>query len=83
MLFRSKMCKEDIRQWQPDAVILVDYPGFNLRIAQFAKERHIKVVYYISPQIWAWKKGRIKQIKRDVDEMMVILPFMKSSCIFA
>lgn len=77
VLGNIKRCKTDILSWKPDVLVLVDYPGFNLRIAQFAKERHIKVVYYISPQIWAWKKGRIKQIKRDVDEMMVILPFEK------
>ena len=72
-----KRCKADILDWHPDVLVLVDLPGFNLRIAKFAKEHRIKVVYYISPQIWAWKKGRIKQIKRDVDEMMVILPFEK------
>ena len=72
-----KRCKDDILDWHPDVLVLVDLPGFNLRIAKFAKEHRIKVVYYISPQIWAWKKGRIKQIKRDVDEMMVILPFEK------
>jgi len=70
-------CKKDILAWQPDVIVLVDYPGFNLRIAKFAKQHGFKVVYYISPQIWAWKKGRIKQIKHDVDEMMVILPFEK------
>ena len=75
VLGNIKRCKADILDWKPDVLVLVDYPGFNLRIAKFAKEYHIKVVYYISPQIWAWKKGRIKQIKRDVDEMMVILPF--------
>lgn len=68
-------CKNDILQYQPDVLILVDYPGFNLRIAEFAHNRHFKVVYYISPQIWAWKQSRIKKIKRDVDLMMVILPF--------
>lgn len=77
VLGNIKRCKSDILNWKPDVLVLVDYPGFNLRIATFAKEHHIKVVYYISPQIWAWKKGRIKQIKRDVDEMMVILPFEK------
>ena len=70
-----RFCKEDILQYAPDALILVDYPGFNLRMAQFAKEHHIPVFYYISPQIWAWKKGRIRTIKKNVDEMMVILPF--------
>ena len=77
VLGNMKRCKADILDWNPNVLVLVDLPGFNLRIAKFAKERGIKVVYYISPQIWAWKKGRIKQIKRDVDEMMVILPFEK------
>jgi len=70
-------CKEDILQFKPDALILIDYPGFNMRIADFAKKNGIKVYYYISPQIWAWKENRIKKIKRDVDEMFVILPFEK------
>ena len=72
-----KQVKEDIRDWKPDKIVLVDYPGFNLRMASFAKGLNIPVIYYISPQIWAWKKGRIKKIKRDVDTMMVILPFEK------
>ena len=59
-------CKEDILQWQPDAIILIDYPGFNLRIAEFAKKSNIRTIYYISPQIWAWKESRIHKIKRDV-----------------
>lgn len=77
VLGNMRHCKADILDWKPDVLVLVDLPGFNLRIAKFAKKHHIKVVYYISPQIWAWKKGRIKQIRRDVDEMMVILPFEK------
>ena len=68
-------CKKDILAYQPDVVILVDYPGFNLRMARFLHQHHIKVFYYISPQIWAWKKNRIKIIKKYVDEMFVILPF--------
>ena len=68
-------CKKDIVDYQPDAVILVDYPGFNLRIANFAHEKGFKVVYYISPQIWAWKRRRVHQIKKSVDKMLVILPF--------
>ncbi|MDY0932232.1 lipid-A-disaccharide synthase [Chryseobacterium sp. CFBP8996] len=75
ILNNIKICKEDIKNNQPDVLILVDYPGFNLRIAKFAKERGIKVVYYISPQLWAWKEGRVEIIKKYVDEMMVILPF--------
>ena len=71
-----KMCKEDIMRWKPDAVILVDYPGFNLSIAKFVKKNtSIPVYYYISPKIWAWKEWRIKAIKRDVKEMFSILPF--------
>lgn len=68
-------CKKDILEFQPDMVILIDYPGFNLRIAEFAKKNHIKVHYYISPKIWAWKENRIHKIKRDVDHMHVIFPF--------
>lgn len=71
-----KRCKEDIVAWQPDVVILVDYPGFNLNIAKFLHARtQIPVYYYISPKIWAWKEYRIKNIKRDVDELFSILPF--------
>ncbi len=67
--------KEDIKEWQPDVVILVDYPGFNLKIAKFAKQMGLKVFYYISPKIWAWKKWRIKSIKKYVDKMYTIFPF--------
>jgi lipid-A-disaccharide synthase len=70
-------CKKDIEAYQPDALILIDYPGFNMRIARWAKERGIRVIYYISPQIWAWKENRVNAIKRDVDLMLVILPFEK------
>ncbi|MCU7615442.1 lipid-A-disaccharide synthase [Chryseobacterium sp. GMJ5] len=77
ILNNIKFCKEDIKNHQPDVLILVDYPGFNLRIAKFAKQLGIKVVYYISPQLWAWKEGRVEIIKKYVDEMMVILPFEK------
>ncbi|QQV01971.1 MULTISPECIES: lipid-A-disaccharide synthase [Chryseobacterium] len=75
ILNNIRFCKEDIRSSKPDILILVDYPGFNLRIAKYAKELGIKVVYYISPQLWAWKEGRVEIIKKYVDEMMVILPF--------
>ena len=68
-------CKKDILEYQPDAIVLVDYPGFNLRIADFAHEKGFKVFYYISPQVWAWKRGRIRRIKKSVDKMLVILPF--------
>lgn len=70
-------CKKDILLNKPDVLILVDYPGFNLRIAEFAKSIGLKVFYYISPQIWAWKQSRIHKIKRVVDKMFVILPFEK------
>ncbi|MBN8696868.1 MAG: lipid-A-disaccharide synthase [Bacteroidetes bacterium] len=70
-------CKKDILQNRPDVLILIDYPGFNLRIAEFAKENGIKVFYYISPQIWAWKQSRVHKIKKIVDRMFVILPFEK------
>ncbi|MBI9038765.1 MAG: lipid-A-disaccharide synthase [Bacteroidales bacterium] len=72
-----KFCKKDILDFKPDALILIDYPGFNLRIAEFAHKNGIKVFYYISPQVWAWKKSRVKTIKRVVDKMLVILPFEK------
>lgn len=76
ILRNMKTCSEDIRQYQPDVVILVDYPGFNLKIAKFVKtELHIPVYYYISPKIWAWKKYRIKDIRRYIDKMFCILPF--------
>lgn len=77
ILNNIKFCKKDILEYSPDAIILVDYPGFNFRIAEFAKKKNIVVHYYISPQIWAWKESRIKKIKRDVDHMYVILPFEK------
>jgi len=71
------LCKKDLLAFKPDVLILVDYPGFNLRIAEFAKNNNIRTVYYISPQVWAWKKSRVKKIKRNVDQMLVILPFEK------
>lgn len=77
ILRNIKFCKKDIETYRPDVLILVDYPGFNLRIAKFAKSLGIKVVYYISPQLWAWKEGRVETIKKYVDEMLVILPFEK------
>jgi lipid-A-disaccharide synthase len=77
ILNNIKICKKDIEQFNPDCIIFIDYPGFNMRIAAWAKERNIPTHYYISPQIWAWKESRIKAIKRDVDFMYVILPFEK------
>ena len=82
ILRNMRFCKEDIKAWQPDVVILVDYPGFNLDIAKYVHQlkfkvqnSKFKVYYYISPKIWAWKEHRIKNIKRDVDELFSILPF--------
>lgn len=68
-------CKADIKSYQPDVVILVDYAGFNMRIAKFARARGLKVYYYISPKIWAWNQGRVHKIKKVVDRMFVIMPF--------
>ena len=77
-IFRNlAFCKEDILQNKPDTIILIDYPGFNLRIARWAKEQNLKVIYYISPQVWAWKEGRVKMMKESIDKMLVILPFEK------
>lgn len=77
ILGNIQFCKKDIQNYQPDILILIDYPGFNLRIAEFAKSLGIKVVYYISPQLWAWKESRVETVKKYVDEMLVILPFEK------
>lgn len=75
-IFRNiKMCKEDLQNYQPDVVILVDYAGFNLRIAEFAKQQGFKVCYYIAPKVWAWKESRIKKLRRYVDHLYCILPF--------
>lgn len=68
-------CKQDILSFQPDVLILIDYPGFNMRIAKWAKKQSLKVVYYISPQVWAWKQERVHTIRKVVDRMLVILPF--------
>lgn len=78
ILGNIKFCKSDILAYQPDAIILVDYPGFNLRIAEWAKAQGMKVFYYISPQVWAWKQKRVHKIKKVVDQMFVILPFEKA-----
>lgn len=75
ILSNIKFCKQDILAYKPDALLLVDYPGFNLRIAKWAKQQGIKVIYYISPQLWAWNESRVEIIKRTVDLMLVILPF--------
>lgn len=77
ILNNIKFCKQDILSFQPDVIVYIDYPGFNMRIAEWAKKQGFKNHYYISPQIWAWKENRIKAIKRDVDHMYIILPFEK------
>lgn len=75
-IFRNiRSCKEDIARYQPDVVIFIDYPGFNLRIAPWAKEQGFKTIYYIAPQAWAWKKDRAHLLRRVVDQLLVILPF--------
>lgn len=75
ILKNISFCKSDILAFNPDVIVFIDYPGFNMRIAKWAKQKGIATHYYISPQIWAWKENRIKAIKNDVDHMYVILPF--------
>lgn len=77
ILKNIEFCKKDIAAYQPDVLVFIDYPGFNLRIAKWAKELNISTHFYVSPQIWAWKENRIAAIKRDIDHMYVILPFEK------
>jgi len=77
ILENLKLCKKDIQQFQPDALVLIDYPGFNLRIAKWAKLQNLKVIFYISPQVWAWKENRVRMMKQCIDKMLVILPFEK------
>ena len=69
------LCKEQITRFNPDVVILIDYPGFNFRIAEFAKKSGFRVFYYISPKLWAWKEGRVKRVRKYVDRMYIIFPF--------
>ncbi len=78
ILQNIRFCKADIRSFQPDVLVLIDYPGFNLRIAEWAKEHGYKVIYYISPQVWAWKENRVKKMKQCIDKMLCILPFEKT-----
>ena len=73
-----RFCKSDIMTFKPDAVIFIDYPGFNLRIAEWARKTGFKTIYYISPQVWAWKENRVKNIRKNIDKMLVILPFEKA-----
>ena len=77
ILRHLKFCKKDIVEFQPDTLILIDYPGFNLRIARWAKQKGLRIIYYISPQVWAWKENRVKMMKECIDKMLVILPFEK------
>lgn len=77
ILGNISFCKKELLDYQPDVVILIDYPGFNLRMAKFASQQGLKVAFYISPTVWAWKEGRVKTIKKYVDRMLVILPFEK------
>jgi len=82
ILKNLKFCKQDILNFQPDALILIDYPGFNLRIAKWSKQQELfkkssKIIFYISPQVWAWKENRVKSMKECIDKMLVILPFEK------
>src|SRR5450631_1734107 len=77
ILKNIKFCKSDILSFRPDAVIFIDYPGFNLRIAEWARKSGFKTIYYISPQVWAWKESRVKSIRANIDKMLVILPFEK------
>jgi lipid-A-disaccharide synthase len=78
ILQNIKFCKQDIAAYKPDVLILIDYPGFNLRIVKWAKQQGLKIIYYISPQVWAWKENRVKLIKECIDKMLVILPFEKA-----
>ncbi len=77
ILKNFSFCKKDITEFAPDAIILIDYPGFNLKVAKWAKKKGYKVFYYISPQVWAWKRRRVYTIKKVVDKMLCILPFEK------
>ena len=76
ILKNLSLCKKDIAEYNPDVLILIDYPGFNLKVAKWVKKNlSTPVYYYISPKVWAWKEYRVKQFKKYVDEMLCILPF--------
>jgi len=77
ILANIRFCKKEITEWKPDVVLLIDYPGFNMRIARFAHELGIRVIYYISPQVWAWRQGRVHNIHKRTDLAFVVLPFEK------
>jgi lipid-A-disaccharide synthase len=74
---KIKQCKEEIDAWKPDAVVLIDYAGFNMRIARYARKRGVRVLWYISPKVWAWNQNRAYKLKAVIDRMFVILPFEK------
>src|SRR5580704_9269981 len=77
-IFRNlDFAKKDILSFGPDVLILIDYPGINMRIAKWAHTQGLRIIYYISPQVWAWKEGRVREIRASVDKMLVILPFEK------
>ncbi len=75
ILGNIRLCKKQITAFQPDVVIMIDYPGFNLRIAEFCKKLHIRTVYYIAPKVWAWKENRAKKLEQFVDDLLLIFPF--------
>ncbi|MFM8806915.1 MAG: lipid-A-disaccharide synthase [Sphingomonadales bacterium] len=77
ILRNLRFCKQDIVSFRPDVLICIDYPGFNLRMAKWAHAQNIRVAYYIAPQVWAWKENRVKEMKRTIDQLLVILPFEK------
>ena len=77
LLTNVSFCKKDILQWNPDVVILIDYPGFNFKIAEFAHKAGFKVFYYIAPKVWAAREGRIKKLKAYVDRLFLVFPFEK------
>ena len=77
ILSNIKFCKHDIQSFQPDVLICVDYPGFNLRIAKWAKSIELKVIYFIAPQVWAWKENRVPAMRESIDRLLCILPFEK------
>ena len=78
ILSNIKFCKKDIEAFQPDVLICIDYPGFNLRIAEWAKQKGIKVIYFIAPQVWAWKENRVPAMRKNIDRLLCILPFEKA-----
>jgi lipid-A-disaccharide synthase len=78
ILRNIRFCKADILQFRPDVIVFIDYPGFNLRIAAWAHKMGFRTVYYISPQVWAWKESRVTTIRDNIDKMLVILPFEKA-----